>query len=429
MTKSTETNSVNESVAHLFRHNSGQMVSVLTRLFGFEKLDLIEDAIQDAFIQALKKWSFQGIPENPRAWLVEVAKNRILDKLRRSNKFEASIDDFENASKHLETLSFADSVHFSNEVNEDVLQMMFACCHPKISPDSQVAITLKTVSGFNIREIASAFLSQEESIAKLITRAKQKLRKENVRLKMPTPSKLNLRLDSVLKVLYLVFNEGYNSFNGETLIRNDLCFEAIRLGKLLANHPLTNLPKVDALLALFFFQAARLNARFDKNGDIVVLADQNRECWSKEMIAAGLQHFRLSASGNEMSDYHLEAEIASAHTLAKDFASTDWQRILSCYETLSKRSSSVVITLNKAVAESKVNGAAKALLELEALKRDSSLANYLLFHITLGELKTEVGFNFEALESFHLAMKLSENQVVTRFLQKKINSLSPRKKL
>ncbi len=419
--KNIESIQVNESVDHLFRHHSGQMVSVLSRLFGLDKLDLIEDAIQEALIQALKKWSFQGVPENPRAWLIEVAKNRIFDQLRRSKKFEASNEEFEHAAKHLESLSFADSIHFANEVNEDVLRMMFACCHNAISPDSQVALTLKTVGGFSVGEIASAFLSNTETIAKLLTRAKQKLRQHKIQLEIHSPDLISSRLEAVLKVLYLTFNEGYNAFHGENLIRNDLCFEAIRLGKLLINHPLTNLPKVHALLALFYFQGARLNARFDENGDILVLSEQNRELWNKQMIAEGLHHFRLSASGNELSDYHLEAEIASVHTLSKDFPSTDWRRILSCYEKLSEKTSSPVIELNKAVVLAKFKGAEVGLEALEVLMRKSDLRNYLPFHISFGELQVETGRTLEAIKSFEKALELANNEAVKRFLNEKIN--------
>lgn len=416
-------NLVNESVDHLFRHHSGQMVSVLSRLFGLEKLDLIEDAIQDAMIQALKLWAFQGIPNNPRAWLIEVAKNKIFDQLRRSNKFEATNEEFENASKHLQTLCFTDLVHFQNEVSEDVLQMMFACCHPLISPDSQVALTLKTVGGFSIGEITSAFLSREETIAKMLTRAKQKLRQHKIRLEMPSPDKISSRFESVLKVLYLMFNEGYNALQSKNLIRQDLCFEAIRLGKLLANHPLTNLPKVHALLALFLFQGARLNSRFDENGDILLLSQQNRSLWNKQMIAEGLQHFRLSAKGEELSDYHLEAEIASSHAVAKDFASTDWSRILSCYEILSERSPSPIVTLNKTIALAKVKDAESGLRALKTLKEEVSLTNYLPFYITLGELQAETGRNLEAVDSYQKAVKLSGNEAIRRFLQKKMQEI------
>jgi RNA polymerase sigma factor (sigma-70 family) len=371
----------------------------------------------------LKNWSFQGIPENPRAWLIEVAKNRIFDQLRRSNKFEASGEELENAAKHLETLSFADSVRFANEVNEDVLRMMFACCHPSISPDSQVALTLKTVGGFSVGEISTAFLSQPESIAKMLTRAKQKLRQQNIQLEMASPAKINFRLESVLKVLYLMFNEGYNALNGENLIRNDLCFEAIRLGKLLVNHPLTNLPKVHALLALFLFQGARLNARFDKNGEILLLSEQDRELWNKQMIVNGLRHFKLSAGGNELTNYHLEAEIASVHTLAKDFDSTDWQRILNCYEKLAERTFSPVIALNKAVAMAKVKDAETALNTLKALESNAMMKNYLPFYITLGELQAETGRIKNAMDSYKKALKLANNNATKLFLEKKIGKL------
>lgn len=414
-------NSINELVDHLFRHHSGQMVSILSRLFGLEKIDLIEDAIQEAMIKALKLWAFQEIPQNPRAWLIEVAKNKIFDQLRRSKKFVASDEEFENAAEYLQTLEKFDSIRFANEVSENVLQMMIVCCHPLISSDSQVALTLKTVGGFSVGEIASAYLSKEETIAKMLTRAKQKLRQHKIRLEMPSPDKLNLRLESVLKVLYLMFNEGYNSAKGEKLIRNDLCFEAIRLGKILAQHSLTNLPKVHALLALFYFQGARLNARFDENGDILLLAEQNRSLWNKQMIAEGLKHFRISAKGEEISDYHLEAEIASIHAVAKDFASTDWKRIFQCYEILSQRNNSSIVKLNKTIVLAKIEGAEAGLRELEKLKESSELSEYLLFYITLGDLQIETGSNSEALISYQKAENLATSEAVKRFIARKTN--------
>jgi RNA polymerase sigma factor (sigma-70 family) len=411
--------SVNESVDHLFRHHSGQMVSVLSRLFGFEKLDLIEDAIQDAMIRALKTWSFQGIPENPRAWLIQVAKNKIIDRLRRSNKFEVSGEDFENVTKYIETIVLTDSIKFENEINEDVLQMMFACCHPIISPDSQVALTLKMVGGFSVGEISTAFLSNSETVSKLLTRAKQKIHERKITLEIPNPKELKHRLNSVVKVLYLIFNEGYNALNGENMIRNDLCFEAIRLAKLLITNSLTNLPKIHALLALFFFQTARLNARFDENGDIVVLSLQTRELWDKKMIVEGLKHFKLSAKGDELSDIHLEAEIASIHTLAKDFDSTDWQRILDCYEKLYEKTLSPIVALNKFVALSKVKGAKIAVEELEKLKDNTSLKTYLPFYLALGELQKENGQNTLAAKSFQTALNLANNDVLRTFIENK----------
>lgn len=424
MTNNISQNEINESLDHLFRYHSGQMVSVLSRFFGFEKIDLIEDAIQDAMIKALKQWSFNGIPNNPKAWLIEVSKNSILDKLRRSKKFEASGEEFENVSKYLLTLNFEDSVLFANEVSEDVLRMMFACCHPSISPDSQVALTLKTVSGFSVREISSAFLAKEETISKMLTRAKQKLKILKTPLEIPSPEELNSRLEIVLKVLYLMFNEGYNTSEGKQIIRLDLCFEAIRLAKLLVNNPLTSFPKVHALLALFLFQSARLNSRFDKNGEILQLAEQNRQFWDKKMISEGFKHFRLSAQGNELSNYHLEAEIASIHTFAKDFESTDWKRILHCYEILAKRKNSPVINLNKAVVVAKIEGSEKGLAILEEVKQNGELVDYLLFYITLGQFQFETGQNEKAMESYEQALKLTRNETSARFIQKKIKQIS-----
>lgn len=416
-------NSVNELVDHLFRHYSGQMVSVLVRLFGFEKIDLIEDAIQDSLVCALKQWAYKGVPDNPRAWLIEVSKNRIIDRLRRQKNFEIPAEDLEEAFSFLQIFEPADSIRFANEVGENLLRMMFTCCHPAISPDSQVALTLKTVSGFSRSEIAHTFLSQEEAIAKMLRRAKQKLQKLKVKLEMPEPAKLSKRLDSVLKVLYLIFNEGYSVSKGENLIRTDLCHEAIRLGCLLANHPLTNLPKTHALLALFFFQAARLTTRLDENGDILLLSEQNRLLWDRKMINQGLHHFRKSAAGEELSDYHLEAEIASFHTLAKDYESTEWANILNCYESLLKRRNSPVVALNKVIALVKVEDEEKGLEELNKFQKNHKLRNYFPFYLTLGELQFGTGRNTAALDSYRKAFDLTSNESVRRFLSRKIREV------
>lgn len=411
-----ETNPVSESINHLFRHKSGQMVSVLARYFGLEKLDLIEDAIQDAMIRAMKVWSIQGIPQNPGGWLIEVAKNRLLDYLRREKRNAGSVDELENSIVTVEELNPAS---FANEINEDELQMMFACCHPHLTPDSQVALTLKTVGGFSVGEIASAFLSSEDSVAKMVTRAKQKLRQKNVRLEMPTPEKIDSRLEAVLKAVYLIFTEGYNAANHELLVRKDLCFEAIRLAGFLANHPLTNQPKVHAMLALFMFQASRLPARFDDQNDIVILEAQDRSLWDKRLIAAGLRHFRASAKGSEMSDYHIESQLALVHSLAPDYKSTDWGQIFKCYEMLAARRSSPVIELNKNIALAKLTDAATGLEVLEKLRADFDVENYPLYFITVGELQAEAGRGAEAVKSLETAEKLTTNKSVLRFLAKK----------
>ncbi len=403
-----------ESIDHLFRHHAWQMVSVLCRIFGFDKLDLVEDAVQDAQIAALKKWPFSGFPDNPRAWLTEVAKNRVLDQLRREKKLDGTGDE-DNLIADFTDYS---SLYFLNEISDDQLRMIFACCHPANAPDAQVALTLKIVGGFSIAEIAGAYLSSEAAAAKIITRAKKKLRKNGVRLEMPQPSETGERLAPVLKVLYLIFNEGYAASTGDELIRTDLCFEAIRLCEFLSKHPVTASPKVHALAALFLFQGSRLASRVDQAGELVLLADQDRKSWDKEMIGRALKHFRLSASGGELSDFHLEAEIAALHTLAGTYKTTDWPRILKCYENLQKHSFSPVVELNRIVALGKINGPKNALAQLEQMDA-SNLQNYTLFHIIRAQFLSDLGEAGSALESYKTAMSLTQNEAILKFLRKK----------
>jgi RNA polymerase sigma-70 factor (ECF subfamily) len=411
--------SINESLDHLFRHHAGQMVSVLSRIFGLEKLDLIEDAIQDALIAAMKTWPINGTPDNPKAWLIQVSKNKILDRLRRNKKFSSDETEFEQIS----IPEFSDDVFFDNEVSEDMLQMMFACCHPAVPPDSQVALTLKTVGGFSVSEIAGAFLANDEAIAKMLTRAKNRLREQNVRLEIPHSGKLVSRQDAVLRVLYLMFNEGYSASTGESLIRADLCHEAIRLARLVAGHQVTRSPKTHALCALFLFQAARLPARLDKEGGLLILEEQDRTQWDKRLVAEGLDHLRLSAGGDELSDYHLEAEIASLHTLAPGFEATNWRRITQCYDELLRRKPSPIIALNRIVALSRTRGAKAALVELAKLRDGKKLQNYAPFFVTKGELEKRGNDPAAALASFTAALKLTNNRPTIDFIARKIADL------
>lgn len=395
------------------------MVSVLSRIFGLEKLDLIEDAVQDALISALKTWPYAGYPDNPRAWLIQVSKNKILDRLRRDGR-NAAQDDLENA---LVSVDPEKAVYFAREVEEDQLRMIFACCHPAIPPDSQVALTLKTVGGFGVLEIASAFLAQEDSVTRMISRAREKLRAGGIRLEIPAPAELSHRLDPVLKVLYLMFNEGYSASEGDSLIRTDLCFEAIRLCELLAAHPVTGTPKTHALAALFLFQGARLASRHDYRGDLLLLSEQDHNLWDKAALNRALRHFRLSASGDELSDYHLEAEIAACHSLARDFESTEWERILECYEELASRKFSPVVELNRMIVYAKVNGYGKGPEELKKFGEDNRLKNYNLFHVTMAHFLAETGDKERARASYEKALALTRNEPVRRFLIKKIENL------
>jgi RNA polymerase sigma factor (sigma-70 family) len=409
-----------ETIDHLFRRHSGQMVALLCRVFGFDKIDVVEDAVQDSLVAALKTWPYSGVPENQLAWLTRAAKNRCIDILRRSNR-SISID----ADENFEIISEPDSAAnaaFANEISEDQLQMIFACCHPAISPDSRVALTLKTVGGFSVREIANAFLAKDEAVVKLISRAKARLREGGVRMEIPPPDQLPERLDSVLKTLYLMFNEGYAASTGEALIRKDLVFEALRLVSLLAAHPVTSSPTVDALAALFYFQAARMPQRADHNGELLILAEQDREAWDQRLIAAGLQHIRLSASGDHMSDYHLEAEIAATYTLARDYFSTDWRRILHCYDTLQRRSFSPVRELNRVIVIGEIDGAPTAYSRL--IELHDKLSNYTLFFVTKAHYERLLGHSEPAVASLKRAQQSTANEAVKRFIERKLAEIT-----
>lgn len=409
---------VNERVDHLFRRHAGQMTAVLCRIFGFERIDLIEDAVQDALVAALRKWPFSGMPDSPTAWLTQAAKNRLIDRLRRDSRSQTDVEDLD-----LDGSAGEIPVFFTTELSEDQLRMIFACCHPALMADAQVALTLKIVGGFSVSEIASAYLAREDAIAKMLTRAKSRLRESMVTLEIPVPNEIPERLDAVLKVLYLMFNEGYGASGGSDLVRRDLCFEAMRLIELLSTHPLTTSPKVYAAAALFFFQASRLPARTDDLGELILLETQDRALWDNGLISRGLRHLRLSASGDELSAFHLEAEIASIHALSPDYASTDWRRVLECYETMQKISFSPVAELNRIIVIARLEGVDAALSQLALLESiDDRMQAYNLFHIVKGQLLLETGRVEPAQKSLDSALALTTNEPVKRFIQGKLKA-------
>lgn len=409
---------VNTMIGHLFRHHAGKMAAVLSRTFGVAQIDRIEDSIQDAMVTAMKRWPFTGTPDNPTAWLTQVAKNSIIDQLRREKGTE-ELDDADTAYD-------ADAPPFASEIAEDQLRMIFACCHPSISPDSQVAITLKIVSGFSAQEIARGFLSSESSVAKLLTRAKANLRSGEVSLEIPFGDELKKRVISVLKVLYLMFNEGYRPTTGDEVVREDLCFEALRLGEILAGHNLTNSPRVHALAALFCFHAARLRTRGDGEGSILLLIDQDRSQWDRDLIGRGLAHMRLAAAGTEITEYHLEAEIAMMHATAETYSAIDWQRIADCYERLLSIRRSPIFELNRIIALGEISGPTEALARLDNLAAAEELEDYLLFHATKGNFLGQLGRNEEAQTSYETAHSLADNDASRRFISGQIGKLGNR---
>lgn len=412
-------NPINEQIGHLYRRNAGRMAAVLCRIFGIEKIDLIEDAVQDAMTAALRKWPFSGVPENPTAWLIQTAKNKMLDHLRRE-RFAAKLDD----GKYLiDERAGEREVRFDGELAEDQLRMMFACCHPLISPDSRVALTLKLVSGFSVAEIARAYLAKEDSVAKMLTRSRAKLKSGEIPLTIPAGDELMPRRDAVLRVLYLMFNEGYSATAGDELIRNDLCRESIRLVCIAADHPVTSAPKADALAALFLFQAARLDSRIGSGGELILMADQDRSKWNREMLAAGLERFRRSIAGDELSDYHVEAEIASLHALAPDFAATNWNRMIECYDLLLARRYSPVVDLNRIVAVGHAEGPQAALNGLSRLAENYLMTSFNLFHITRAYFLSAANDTKGAANAYKKALGLTTNSAVRRFIEQKMAAL------
>jgi RNA polymerase sigma-70 factor (ECF subfamily) len=402
-------------VERLFREEWGKMVATLTRIFGIEHLTLAEDVVQEALARALQTWPFYGVPENPSAWIMRVSRNLALDHARRATLFrhkEAQIAAF------LEPSEAADPVFDETDIQDDRLRMIFACCHPLVPQDAQVALALKTLCGFSIAEIASAFLSSEPAVAKRLTRAKQRIREARIPFEIPTGAELAARLESVLQTLYLLFNEGYKASGGERLVREELCREAIRLATLVVEHPACKQPEVHALLALMLLNAARLPARTDAEGNLLLLEDQDRSRWNHEIIARGMRHLAASASGDEAGAYHLQAGIAACHCVARDYASTDWAHILALYDQLLKIDASPVIALNRAVALANVHGPQAGLDAAQALRAE--LEPYYLLHVVLGELESRLGRDEAAAAHFQHALERVSTATERAFLAKKL---------
>jgi len=412
---------VGQLVDHLFRREAGKMVSTLARSLGFENLSLAEDVVQDALLKAMHNWSFKGIPRNPSAWLMEVAKNRALDVVRREQNFRSKENEI---TLFLEQRSDAwtkpELPPLDNEIRDDQLRMMFACCHPSLPDADQVALTLKTLCGLDEKEIAAAFLSSTVAITKRLVRARQRIRETKIILEIPAGATLTDRLDSILQTLYLLFNEGYKASRGDELVRRELCEEAIRLATLLAEHPAGNRPKTHALLALMLLNVARLPARADEDGNMLLLAQQDRTLWHKEIIARGMSHLNQSAAGDEISEFHLQAGIASCHCSALTYEETNWSRILFLYDRLIEVNPSPVIALNRAVAISNVNGPGAGLSAIESIPKSEILERYYLFHAVLGHFHFQLEDFEQAIRRFRRAYELTGSKSEQMFLQEKV---------
>jgi RNA polymerase sigma factor (sigma-70 family) len=413
---------VNQLVSHLFRHEAGKMTAVLTRLLGFGSFEVAQDIVQDTLLKAMSTWSFKGIPENPSAWLYTVAKRKAVDVIRQQRVHQHHEKAIAKALQSEWTLSPAISQLFlENEIEDSQLRMMFACCHPAIPYESQLAFTLKVLCGLSTAEIANAFLTSEDTVAKRIYRAREKIREEEINLEVPLASALPARLDTVLHALYLLFNEGYNSSHPDKLIRNDLCEEAIRLNLLLTRNIVTNTPAVNALLALMCFQASREDARLGDDGTIVLLKDQDRSRWNKALIDRGNYYLEVSAEGDDISEYHLEAIIASCHAEAATFEDTDWKKIYHFYALLANVKQSPIVEMNKAIV---LGYAQSSEAGLEALQKIAGLNDHYLYHAALADFYAILCKNTEAHQSYARALELTSSGAEKELLKRKIQHLS-----
>lgn len=415
---------VHQLTDHLFRHQAGKMVAVLTRIFGLQNIELAEDVVQDAFGKAIKDWTYK-IPENPAGWLMTVAKNKAIDVVRRQRYQKEFAADMALLLKSEYTVQpVIDKLFMETEIQDSQLRMIFACCHPSLSETEQVALTLKTCSGFSVDEIAHALLSNNEAIKKRLQRARQFIAEEKLQFDIPVGDELKKRLDTVLSVLYLLFNEGYNSGSKEDLIRKELCEEAIRLSLLITENKYTNQPKSFSLVALMTLLAARFDARLDEQGEIVLLQDQDRSKWNRELINIGLHYLNQSAEGDELSEYHIEAAIVAQHSMAKTFAETSWPQILALYDMLVQLNSSPVVLLNRAIVISKIDGAAKAITAIGSISGIDKLSEkHYLFAATLGELHSQLNNQHEACRHFEKAIALTNSPVEKKLLKKKMDAV------
>lgn len=415
---------VNKLTDHLFRHEAGKMVAVLTRIFGLPNIELAEDIVQDAFAQALNDWPFKT-PPNPSAWLMMTAKNKAIDVLRHERyKEKYSTEAAVELQQEYTSVPIIENLFLHNEIKDSQLRMVFACCHPALSPADQIAFTLKICSGFSIEEIAAALLSNNETIKKRIQRAKKFIKEKNLTFDIPSGNDLKKRLDAALHSIYLLFNEGYSSSNKSDLIRKDLCEEAIRLALMLTENEYISQPKCFALVALMSLLASRFEARLDANGEIILLEEQDRTKWSQELINIGLNYLNKSSEGDEISDYHIEAAIVAEHSLAKNFKEINWQRILHLYNLLTEINSSPAVLLNRAIVVGKVSGAAEAIKEINSIP---DIKNYVdknhLVNAVLGEMYRQEGNNSEAKRYFEKAVLLTNSDAEKKLMQKKLNSL------
>lgn len=413
-------NPTNELVDHFFRHESANLVAVLTRAFGLRRIDLIEDMVQVAVIEAMEAWQQRGVPENPAAWIHQAAKHRILDALRREQAFEKALT-FSGQTLD-EQESIVDRWLEDEQLPDSLLRMMFVCCHPTLDRKTQVALTLKTLCGFSVSETARGLMLPAETVKKRIQRAKAALAEANPQLALPCQSELSRRRDAIHDVLYLLFNEGYSTSQGVEPIRDDVCEEASRLCHLLCESPLAA-PATKALMALFLFHGARLDARTDGSGGVILLEDQDRSRWDRELVECGLAWLARS-KGGAPTLFHLEATIAMLHATSPSVAATDWSNIVSLYDRLLQLRESPLYVLNRAIALGELGMTETALQQLGSLRERRELRSYLLLDCAVGRVYETAGNMLGAKEAYLAAFSKAEAPHEQQLLQRKLSKLA-----
>ncbi|RBL89049.1 RNA polymerase sigma factor [Chitinophaga flava] len=403
-----------ELIPHLFRTEFTKITAVLCKHFGIAHIQLAEDIASETFLRAMETWTYKGIPENPTAWLYVVAKNKAKNYFARAHMFQEKI------APELKQLTTAPSTEIDlsdKNITDSQLQMLFAICHPAISTEAQIGLALRILCGFGIDEIANAFLTNKETINKRLFRAREKLRAEKVQISIPDAVAIQEHLDTVLTTLYLLYNEGYYSESQDSIIREELCLEAMRLTRLLLDHDITNTPAVNALLALMCFQASRFPARKNEHGELILYQDQDPALWNQELIAQGAWYLHAASQGNTLTRYHMEATIAWWHTIKED-SSEKWENILQLYNQLLQLQYSPVAALNRTYALSKARGKAAAIAEAEKL----GLTDNPYYYALLGELYQGID-NRQALQHLQTAQHLFKTQTEKQTIQRKINHL------
>jgi RNA polymerase sigma-70 factor, ECF subfamily len=411
------TEQIRELLDSLYRVESGRILATLIRLLG--DFDLAEEAMHEAFAAALSLWPTSGVPGNPRPWLISTARFKAIDTLRRRARFDASQDEL---VRYLEAQSSsAESSKEEDAVEDDRLRLIFTCCHPSLAPEARVALTLREVCGLTTEEIAKAFLTTPRTLAQRIVRAKAKIRETRIPYEVPTPEELPERLDAVLHVIYLVFNEGYSAAAGAEVTRAELTSEAIRLGRLLTE--LQPEPEVIGLLSLMLLQESRHAARTSPTGELILLENQDRSLWNREQIAEGVALVEKALQSRRFGSYTLQAAIAAVHVEAESVAATDWRQIVSLYNQLLRIQPSPVVHLNRAVAIAMRDGPEAGLKYIDAILEHGELANYYLAHSARADMCRRLGRTAEARSSYERALALTQQEPERQFLQERIRQL------